>query len=398
MSIISRPSRKLASRQDLHVKNIEKIHKEDWNFSDENTQYLLHSLHSYPARFIPQIPKRAISRWSKPGEIVLDPFCGSGTTLLECALSGRNSIGVDNNPVATLISKAKVSHYTKKDFEALEEMIKDVDREKDFRFSHSMQKKLFLRAPKYDSINKWFDKKSIAELVWLKLKILELEEKPRLLALSVFSFIILSASRQDSDTRYAAIERSFKEGYAIKRWITKMKSTVKKAMQTKELIKKSKHWVFDADTRQLSFINDNCVKLIVTSPPYLNAYDYHKYHRHRIHWIDGNVEFARDLEIGKHDVFTRKNAEPAPFFQDMKLCMSEWRRVLLPRGRAMVVIGDSFVNRKFVPVGDNLVKIGKDVGLKLERRWIRKIPSARKSFNHDARIKREHVLLFKNDK
>ena len=107
MSIICRPSRKLAARQDLHVHDDSTIHDEDWDFSGENTQYLLHRLHSYPARFIPQIPKRAITRWSKPGDLVLDPFCGSGTTLLECSLAGRNSIGIDNNPVATLISRAK---------------------------------------------------------------------------------------------------------------------------------------------------------------------------------------------------------------------------------------------------------------------------------------------------
>lgn len=398
MSVSSRSSRKLAARQDLRVQDITTVHNENWDFANENTQYLLHSLHSYAARFIPQIPKRAISRWSKPGDRVLDPFCGSGTTLLECAIAGRNSIGVDNNPIATLISRAKTTNYNKRNFDELNSLIRIVEKKYHSGFSKPHPQKILSIVPEYDSIYKWFDEKAVYELAWLKSKISNLDEKTKLLSLVVFSSIILSVSRQDSETRYVAIERPFKEGYAIKRWLTKIKTAIKLTKETSDLIKKSEHRVYDADSRKLSFINDNQIKLIVTSPPYLNVYDYHKYHRHRIHWIDGNVQFARDFEIGKHDVFTRKNATPKKFFDDMELCMKEWTRVLLPQGKALVVIGDSIVNHKFVPVGDKFVELGKNLGLKLEGRWIRKILAIKKSFNHDSRIKREHVLLFRNMK
>ena len=68
-----------------------------WDFRGEQTQTLLHSLHAYPARFIPQIPHRAIAERTVPGDTVLDPFAGCGTTLLESVVMGRPAVGVDNN-------------------------------------------------------------------------------------------------------------------------------------------------------------------------------------------------------------------------------------------------------------------------------------------------------------
>jgi DNA modification methylase len=55
----------------------------DWDFKDSITQYLSHKFHSYPARFIPQIPLTFISLFTKEGDVVFDPMCGCGTTLVE---------------------------------------------------------------------------------------------------------------------------------------------------------------------------------------------------------------------------------------------------------------------------------------------------------------------------
>src|SRR5713226_5386517 len=57
-----------------------------WAFTSDNTTYLSHDIHPYPAKFIPQIPRHLIARLSLPGETVWDPFGGSGTTALESVL------------------------------------------------------------------------------------------------------------------------------------------------------------------------------------------------------------------------------------------------------------------------------------------------------------------------
>jgi len=389
-----RRSRQLSARLDIHVSDSTELDTENWDFVGSNTQYLLHNIHPYPAKFIPQIPKRAIARWSEPGDLVLDPFCGCGTTLLECALAGRNSIGVDNNEVATLVSRAKVAEYNETALVALSELVEDIDKIWKGQI-HLEREKWISQAPDYNSRKKWFNDSAVAELSWLRSRVRELMEPALLLGMAVFSSLIVLSSRQDSDTRYAAVERPYSEGTATRLWIIRTRDAIRRARNTTKSRKPSQHKVYNADSRQLPFIDDESINLLVTSPPYLNAYDYHKYHRHRLHWIDANISFARDLEIGKHDTYTRPGAKPEPFFKDLKRCMCEWKRVLRPEARALILIGDAIVNKEFVRVGERLSGLGQELGFELERRWVRNVDTTRKSFNQRARIKREHLLLFK---
>jgi len=126
----------------------------------------------------------------------------------------------------------------------------------------------------------------------------------------------------------------------------------------------------------------------------LNAYDYHKYHRQRLHWLDGDVAFARDVEIGKHDDFTRPGATPDKYFEDMGACFAEWQRVLRRRANCLVLIGDAIVSKQSVSVGDRFISLLADSGLKLQKHWIREVPSTRKTFNGQSRMSHEHVILF----
>ena len=105
-------------------------------------------------------------------------------------------------------------------------------------------------------------------------------------------------------------------------------------------------------------------------------------------WIDGDVPFARDLEISKHDTFTRPNAVPEPYFEDMFACFEHWSRVLKPGGRALIVLGDAIVNGRAVAVADRFTSLLEDVGLPLEDRWLRDLQTTKKSFNQRARLRK----------
>ena len=83
-----------------------------WSFSDKtikDTSYITHGFYTYPAKFIPQLASRLIKELSEQNDIIIDPFMGSGTTIIESILNQRIGIGNDINNIAYLISKVKTT-------------------------------------------------------------------------------------------------------------------------------------------------------------------------------------------------------------------------------------------------------------------------------------------------
>ncbi|GFE52100.1 hypothetical protein So717_38530 [Roseobacter cerasinus] len=84
-----------------------------------------HKFYRYPARFSPQFAIAAIEAFTKPGDLVLDPFIGGGTTGVEAMMSGRQSIGTDINELALFVSKVKTTILTSKELEFLRDWFPD---------------------------------------------------------------------------------------------------------------------------------------------------------------------------------------------------------------------------------------------------------------------------------
>ena len=88
-----------------------------WDFAHltyKQTQASTHFFHHWTAKFIPQIPRRIIETYARPGDVILDPFMGSGTTLVEAARMGYDSWGTDINPLAVKIARAKTAPIDEK--------------------------------------------------------------------------------------------------------------------------------------------------------------------------------------------------------------------------------------------------------------------------------------------
>ncbi len=360
----------------------------EWNFHDANSRELLHSIHPYPAKFIPQIPARAIALWSRPGDLVYDPFCGCGTTLLEAIRADRKAVGTDNNAVATLVSRAKTARYSPtllRRARDLSEQIADG--------SASLPPRPDL-IPADKRIEFWYHQPVIARLAEIKGLILDQPPRLKSLMMAVFSSILVRVSLQDSDTRYARVSRETSAEDVSRLFAMRLREAADLAAQSSKQISGSAQ-VFQADARCVPMIDTGSVTLIVTSPPYLNAYDYHKYHRQRINWVDGDVSFARDLEIGSHDEFTKPKATPDRYFLDMRTCAAEWARVLKRRGKCLVVVGDAIVSGQAVPVADRFIADFEELGLSLVDRWIRTLKPTSRAFNvKNSRITHEHLVLF----
>src|SRR5919107_1061092 len=104
---------KSENQSQTELEKIKNLYTLDWELEDANTRYYTHGYHPYSSKYIPQIPNQLISKFTEKNDLVLDTFMGSGTTLVESKILGRNAIGIDVNPLACLISKVKTTTLKK---------------------------------------------------------------------------------------------------------------------------------------------------------------------------------------------------------------------------------------------------------------------------------------------
>lgn len=95
--------------------------------SQERVSGLTHDFYKYPARFSPQFCKAAIAAFTDPGDLVVDPFAGGGTALVESRVSGRLSIGADISSLANFVSRVKTRVYSAAELACVEEWFEDLD-------------------------------------------------------------------------------------------------------------------------------------------------------------------------------------------------------------------------------------------------------------------------------
>ena len=86
----------------------------EWDFRGADTKEYTHCFHIYPAMMIPQVARGLIDLYGKEGGILFDPYCGTGTSLVEARLAGMDGFGTDINPTARMIAFAKTTDYNLK--------------------------------------------------------------------------------------------------------------------------------------------------------------------------------------------------------------------------------------------------------------------------------------------
>lgn len=369
-----------------------------FDFNGENLVNSTHSFHPYPAKFPPKLPRKILSSFSQEGEKVLDPFCGSGTTLVEAKLRGIDCVGVDVNGLACLLSKVKATPLTKEKLKYIEITLQEFA---DECFSWQIEKRKRVEIHQIEGLLHWFQPNVSEELSYLRQRIWKIEDDPvRDFFKVVLSSIIVRVSNQESDTRFAAIEKNIQDGFTFHRFVEKAKSFF---VQVKDFSRKaifeSDIKVYHADSRDLSFLQSETFDLIITSPPYANTYDYYLYHKFRKRWLDLDVKFAQYNEIGSRREFSSLKKPPEKWVEDLEKSLSEISRVLKKGKYAFIVIGDSVIRKQLLKIDEVIADIAPRFSLNVVDILSSDLAKHSKLFNpaFTQRGKKEHLIQLRKE-
>ncbi len=145
-----------------------------WNFSKADTKEYTHCYHNYPAMMIPQVARRLIKEYSTiHTKLLFDPYCGSGTSLVEAKLKGIDSIGTDLNPLARLLSVSKTQRYN------ISEVENEFNRIASKMYQYNFQDNEMFELPKFDNIEFWFSETVIQKLSYMVHEIKKIPEHIR---------------------------------------------------------------------------------------------------------------------------------------------------------------------------------------------------------------------------
>ena len=263
-----------------------------------------HNFHPYAAKFPPFAVRSLIEKYTSISERVLDPFCGSGTALVECLLLCRNATGIELNPVGKLISETKAAIYSKEELNLVLKVISRLE-------GHCLTLNEWLKSvssedvlPNHPKKEFWFKPHILKELYAIKLTIDEYADYAKVhnLLMTGFLRIIVPVSNQESETRYKAIDKNLPLGYALRLYIKIISNYVKtlKKYDLANTLRDVKIDVMEGDAREQINHLSHKFDFVITSPPYINSYDYYLYHKHRIYWLNKDPKIVRKLEMGGH--------------------------------------------------------------------------------------------------
>lgn len=373
-----------------------------------------HYLFRFPAKFHPPAIRCLIDRYSKPGDSILDPFCGSGTLLVEALVAGRNAVGVDVDPVAAFISRVKsrpiAPKRLEKAFERLTEALAKV-RRPTRKYDRLMHEDLSpvalarwgrnLRIPSIPNIEHWFRVYVALDLGMLRTTILRGPFAPRVrdFFMGCFASIIRNASNADpvpvSGLEVTAHMRRLDAAgrridpfelfeRRVQREIAGMRELWESAAKASIRVV---HW--DATTLW-SKLRSEKFDVVITSPPYNTAVDYYRRHTLEMYWLGlvhsqedrlalarhylGRAQVRRDhpslraefdspyvkrLIVHAKQISSRQEKAVTHYCASMKRALDQIAGVLKARGQAVFVVGNSKWNGRRVRATKLLIELAK---------------------------------------
>lgn len=391
-------------------------------------RYATHAIDRYPAKMIPQLARFCIERCTSPGQTVFDPFCGCGTVVVESRLSGRASVGIDINPYAVTLTRAKAFVY---DDQSLREAFNDVLRV-------ARRSRIAPDVPSW--LRYWFHPLTLRQLLRIRVAIDDgarrrsVEQNHALRA--VLAITVRPASKADPRSPKPFIsQRSLTDrcesaidsfGVFMHR-AERFRSAANDFRLRTDSVALLKFRVQVEDATRLPYPadKDNLYDAIVSSPPYLSAQDYYRSSKLELAVLGltkntgaktlgpliigsgrGSLPPLEDAELRAAPAEVRKlnrvdrraATVVSRYLIDVRRVVESCTSWTKPGGAVCFVIGDSTIRGLALPVHQWFIDIAEEAGLDLQDHYLDAVRDRRlapKRNGHQSVIEHEHILVFR---
>lgn len=375
-----------------------------WDYRGENTKTYTNGIHTYPAMFIPQVARRLLATYSKEGDTICDIFCGSGTALVESRVLGRNAYGIDLNPLAIFLAKAKTTpinpqKLTKGYFAMLDRLEEIKDNE--------------VERPNFKNLDFWFKGKTIIKLAKLKKSIQKIKDN------TIRDFLMVAFSetvRYASNTKTSEFKLVRIKGEKLEKHDPDVFGIFRKKAEANitgvsEFYKEAKKdaWtkIIFGDSSKDNGIKENSIDCIITSPPYGDSRTtvaYGQFSRLSAQWIDvfddpNEASGVDNKLLGGKAAKTLSHALPSDYLNDsldkiakqdenrardvlsfyigLNDCLKQAHKILKPKKYFCLVIGNRLVKQVRIPTDFIIAELGEKIGFTCEDIFVRNIPNKR---------------------
>ncbi len=380
--------------------------------------------HSYKHSFSKELVDNFIEEFNlNKNSFVLDPFVGSGTTLLACKEQGINGVGYDISPFAVFLTKTKLYNYNKDELSVLLKIISN-------KMSNGGVIKKY-EFPDIPLISKAYNESIWNEVQFLKSQIIKIRKtKNRNFFLLALFSILESVSNTSKGGGFLRItKRNVEKEMVIKKFIESVNSMIKDL--ERPIINKNgtKLRTYIGDSRKLG--TKQKFDAVITSPPYMNRHDYTRIYSLELilFFVKNNSELKKlRYKTLRSHVEAKKRYIPngykkpdklrqlinkiesngvnniqivdmiEGYFEDMYLTIKEMKEALKKNGMIALVVSNVRFSGINIPVDEILGKLGERMGLKLiEIRVARnRGNSSQQMRDYKKSVSRESIIIWEN--
>lgn len=381
-----------------------KILDDSWDYRKSNTKEYTHCFHAYPAMMIPQVARRIIENYGRKAKTLFDPYCGTGTSLVEANLKGINAIGTDINPLARLIATTKT---TKVDIQVLDLFVHDF---MDFLFSISFQVEnaKSVVTPNVKNIDFWFSKE-IQQQLGILLGYIQNINDP-----SINNFFRVAFSETVRETSFVKPgefklvrsknprEKRDVFGIMLAKLSRNKQGLIEFIQACKGNARTTVHGFNTVDSIPANIIQANTIDLVVTSPPYGDSRTtvaYGQYSRLANEWLGfeganqvdnlsmgGNrrkhnrifrSELLNDVIATIHKEDDNRVRDVIAFYEDYEKCIRHISATMRKGAFACYVVGNRTVKGVKIPTDEITAELFEENDFSHVETIVRNIPNKR---------------------